>query len=62
MRYTATRQINHGALVDGENIVTVAEAGDTVELDEATAAELLACGAIEPCADKPKRGRKPSDE
>jgi hypothetical protein len=61
MRYTATRQITHGALVEGAAVVTVAEPGDTVELDQAAAEALLACGALEPCADKPKRGRKAED-
>jgi hypothetical protein len=62
MRYVATRAVQHGAVVDGVNTVITAEEGDALELDEAAAADLVACGALEPSADKPKRGRKAAEE
>jgi hypothetical protein len=62
MRYVAKRAIQHGAVVGGVNTVITAEEGDAVELDEAAAFDLVSCGALEPSADKPKRGRKGAEE
>lgn len=62
MAFRATRQIQHGALVNGANTITVYEAGDTVDIAAEEAESLLACGAIEVCEQAPaRRGRRAAE-